>query len=320
MSIEIRYSDANRATIFERGAELKSLHLTPTNPPDTGGDWRREILWQGDPTYWGRTSPLLFPMVGALKGDETTIGTRKVNIPKHGFCRDADFIMSQTASNEVVFTKTADEETYAMFPFRWTLRVHYRILAGRIKMTYIVTNNETKREMPYCIGAHPAFNIPFGNKFEDDYDTFGNYKIIFDKEENTQAVKFDIANGHFDPRLPSKKLNGNVLRLKHTDYLDDCLYYPELNSNSLLITRDGASGVRVTWENYTGVAFWTPMPPNDDTMLVDDLPPPADFLCVEPWCGSADWFDSDGIFANKRGIEKLQPSETKRYSVTIGIE
>ena len=40
------------------GAELKSLRRT-----DTG----TEYLWCGDPTYWSRTSPVLFPFVGGVK-------------------------------------------------------------------------------------------------------------------------------------------------------------------------------------------------------------------------------------------------------------
>lgn len=42
------------------GAELKSVINKETN---------QEYMWQGDPAYWGRTSPVLFPFVGRLKND-----------------------------------------------------------------------------------------------------------------------------------------------------------------------------------------------------------------------------------------------------------
>ncbi len=44
--------------IDSMGAELKSLKRV-----DTG----TEYMWEGDPAYWKRTSPVLFPLVGGLK-------------------------------------------------------------------------------------------------------------------------------------------------------------------------------------------------------------------------------------------------------------
>ena len=29
----------------------------------------REYLWQADPTFWGKHAPVLFPIVGSLRGD-----------------------------------------------------------------------------------------------------------------------------------------------------------------------------------------------------------------------------------------------------------
>jgi galactose mutarotase-like enzyme len=42
------------------GAELNSLKRVDTN---------LEYLWQGNPQYWNRHSPVLFPIVGRLKDD-----------------------------------------------------------------------------------------------------------------------------------------------------------------------------------------------------------------------------------------------------------
>ena len=43
--------------ISSKGAEMKSLKDNKTN---------QEYLWHGDSAYWGRTSPVLFPIVGNL--------------------------------------------------------------------------------------------------------------------------------------------------------------------------------------------------------------------------------------------------------------
>lgn len=40
-------------TVISAGAEMKSLKDTKT---------RQEYLWQADPEFWGRTSPILFQL------------------------------------------------------------------------------------------------------------------------------------------------------------------------------------------------------------------------------------------------------------------
>lgn len=48
MTTELKTKNA-KAVIASEGAELKSLVI--------GG---REIMWCGDPAFWGKTSPVLF--------------------------------------------------------------------------------------------------------------------------------------------------------------------------------------------------------------------------------------------------------------------
>ena len=43
--------------VEEHGAELKSLVRKNTG---------KEYMWKADPKFWGRTSPVLFPFVGAV--------------------------------------------------------------------------------------------------------------------------------------------------------------------------------------------------------------------------------------------------------------
>jgi len=47
-----------RVEIDSLGAELKSVKDKSTG---------QEYMWQADPAFWGRTSPILFPFVGKLK-------------------------------------------------------------------------------------------------------------------------------------------------------------------------------------------------------------------------------------------------------------
>ena len=45
--------------VSDHGAEIKSLKKLG-----------KELMWQADPAFWGRTSPVLFPLVGNFYGKE----------------------------------------------------------------------------------------------------------------------------------------------------------------------------------------------------------------------------------------------------------
>lgn len=52
--------------VEEHGAELKSLVRKNTG---------KEYMWKADPKFWGRTSPVLFPFVGAVRKTVSHQGT-----------------------------------------------------------------------------------------------------------------------------------------------------------------------------------------------------------------------------------------------------
>ncbi|MBQ2082883.1 MAG: hypothetical protein II468_04505, partial [Lachnospiraceae bacterium] len=68
------------ATIAAKGAELISFKK---------GD--REYMWDADPAFWGRTSPVLFPVVGSLKNKQFTDNGVTYPMGQHGFARDTEF-------------------------------------------------------------------------------------------------------------------------------------------------------------------------------------------------------------------------------------
>ena len=66
----------------ENGAEMQRI---------LGLHSKHEYLWNGDPTYWDRHNPLLFPIVGKLRNGETKIKGSTYKIPKHGFISNEKF-------------------------------------------------------------------------------------------------------------------------------------------------------------------------------------------------------------------------------------
>ena len=62
MSIISLSNDVISAQINTLGAELCSLKNTEN----------KDFIWEGDPAYWGKHSPVLFPIVGTLKNNTYT--------------------------------------------------------------------------------------------------------------------------------------------------------------------------------------------------------------------------------------------------------
>lgn len=72
-----------------------------------------EYIWQRDPAHWKSCSPLLFPTVGNCRDGKYTLNGKTYTIPKHGFCRNADFAVSVLSEQEASFTLTDSPETRA---------------------------------------------------------------------------------------------------------------------------------------------------------------------------------------------------------------
>ena len=66
-------------TIDDLGAELVSIY---------DKKYSRELIWQGDPAWWKRQAPILFPNVGKFYGGEYLYQGRHYVQDQHGFARD----------------------------------------------------------------------------------------------------------------------------------------------------------------------------------------------------------------------------------------
>ena len=59
----------------EFGAELTSIKSNSNNT---------EYLWNGDPSYWKRQSPILFPFVGSVKNKSYSYKGKTYPMSQHG--------------------------------------------------------------------------------------------------------------------------------------------------------------------------------------------------------------------------------------------
>ncbi len=282
MDITLKNGDVS-AKIISKGAELKSLIVNG-----------RELMWRADPAFWGKTSPLLFPMIGTLKAGKTMINGEEYSITKHGFARDMELTPEDISPNSVMLSLEQNDTTLAMFPFDFRFTVRYTIKADGLTITYRVRNNSDK-PMPFCIGAHPAFAC--------DGD-MTDYRLEFPKLESAAVPNYNLGTGLHEENNRRVLMNEDtVLPLSHEMFYEDVCYFDKLRSRSVQLLCKDNKGVRVDFPDFTSLGVWQ----------AKDAP----FLCIEPWCGSADFDDCTGVFAEKRDIEILQPDTEKAFTYSI---
>jgi galactose mutarotase-like enzyme len=271
------------AKIISKGAELKSLVVDG-----------RELMWRADPAFWGKTSPLLFPMIGTLKDGKTLINGAEYKITKHGFARDLELTPESVSGTSVLFSLEQSDYTKAMYPFDFKFTVRYTLKADGVTVTYRVKNNSGS-DMPFCIGAHPAFAC--------DGD-FGDYRLEFQKIETADCPLYNLSTGlHEENTRTNIITEDTVLPLSHELFYNDVRYMDKLRSRSVQFLDKDNKGVRVDFPDFTSLGIWQ----------AKDAP----FLCIEPWCGSADFDDCTGVFAEKRGVEILAPGAEKAFTYAI---
>ena len=125
------------------GAELQSI-------TDNNG---REYLWQADPDFWPRHSPILFPIVCSVNNDTYTVDGKQYHLPRHGFARDTEFTLVRQSKDRVTYALHDSEETLKVYPYHFNLAISYRLDGNKVVVTWHVEKQWYGRSYPYRIVA-----------------------------------------------------------------------------------------------------------------------------------------------------------------------
>ena len=283
--MEITLKNGNSsAKIISKGAELKSYIANG-----------KELMWCADEKYWGKTSPFLFPMIGNLKNGKTIIDGTEYAISKHGFARDNEFTVESYDETSAVFSLSENSKTLESYPFSFKVTITYTLNENNLIISYNVVNNSEK-DMPYCIGGHPAFACD---------KPFDSYKLVFEQNETVSSPIMNLETRMWGDNNRIRRLeNSKDFPLEYSLFDNDCVYFDTIKSKSCSLISEN-EGVKVSWSGFETLGVWTPDHKN------------APFVCIEPWCGCDDYDTDSGIFAEKRGIQILKSGEDKNYSITI---
>ncbi|OQY42808.1 MAG: aldose epimerase [Fusobacteriia bacterium 4572_74] len=278
------------ATIDSHGAELKSLKFIENN---------EEFMWNADPEFWGRTSPVLFPIVGGLKANKYSYCEKTYEMGQHGFARDNEFEITFHGKDKIIFLLESNEKTLKNYPFEFKFYMEYSLENGCLSIEYKV-ENLSHEEMYFSIGAHPAFSTPV-----DENVKISDYYLEFEKNETASILPLE---GRNISRNTIKFLeDSKKIELSENLFKDDALIFKDLNSKKVsLKCKKNARVVTMDYSNFEYIAFWNKVG--------------AEFVCLEPWNGIADFIDASGKLEEKDGILKLKDQEKYKASFKIKVK
>lgn len=278
-------------TFSTLGAELQSIM-------DADG---KEYLWQADPAFWNRHSPLLFPIVCGLWEDTYRLQGKEYRLGRHGFARDTEFKVIAKGDSQVIFALHDSPETMNDYPFHFNLSVSYKLRDNKVHVVWHVENTDDK-PIFFQIGGHPAFNVPGllpGEPLKG--------RLKFDNAEPIRL--FGNIGGCIDKgRREQVETEDGVWAFTQESFKDDAVIFDHSQIKHVeLLNPNGEAEVTLDFKT-PAVGIWSPYGKE------------APFVCIEPWYGIHDWAEYDGDFRDKHLMNILLPGASfmSEYVITIG--
>lgn len=272
-----------KAQIKHLGAELFSLK----------NNANKEFIWDGNAAFWGKHSPVLFPIIGTLKNNMYYYQGKEYYLSRHGFAREMEFQLIEKSENSATFSLNSSTETRKVYPFDFELQICYSLEENKLNIDYKIFNNNDSI-LPFSIGAHPAFALP--KSFED-------YALSFNRNE--VLTSYQLENDLLSDTTEIIEMTDNKVPLRYSLFKKDALIFKKLQSKSITILEHKNPLLRIRFDNFPNLGIWTK---NN-----------APFLCIEPWLGYSDTADSIGNIIEKEGIQLLEAKQSMNCNFSIEI-
>lgn len=280
------------AAVSDMGAELISLKKDG-----------REYIWTGDPLYWNGHNPILFPVIGFLKNGKTRFDRKEYAIPKHGYARKSLFSLVRQSDDSITLAMTDNDLTREGYPFSFRLEVTHTLKDDGFVTAFRVDNLSDK-EMPFMLGGHTGFCLPFSDGY-----SFSDHTLIFEKEEQDVTL-LEAVNGQLieDPvGTPNFMKGSDRIPLDYPLFDRDALILKGLASRKVALCDKDGKGVQVDFQGFDLLGIWTP--PGKE----------APFLCIEPWNGVNAYINESPEFSDKPNIRKVASGKSYEASYSVRI-
>lgn len=284
-------NDRLSVRVSSKGAQLMSLYSNSR---------RKEYLWQGDPVYWGDRAPLLFPTCSRIAGDRITVKGQEYFLPVQGFAKNMEFAAVEEGIDRLVLEVSSDEKTLAMFPYPFRLQVTFSLEGEKLIEKFNVINCGSE-DMYFSLGSHPGFFCPI-----DLHESTDDYVLEFDEEQN--ICRYETED--FTKLLlheTSPFITGKELSLNDAFFADGPKLLGGLNACCIrLRSKKSGQFVEMGIRGFPYMALW-------------GLNGRMTFLCMEPWCGTSDFADTDHNWEAKPGNVQLGPNRSFERELTFMV-
>ena len=278
--------------LSEMGAEATRIYDKKTGA---------EILWEADPAYWKRHSPVLFPNVGKTYHNTVLINGTHYPTSQHGFARDSSFKCICKKDDAASFLLVSSDETKEVYPFDFELVISYTLQENSLRVEWEV-RNPGDEDMYFTIGGHPAF------RFAKSEEKKSDYILKFPGKNELRYILINPSEAAADPeKVHTLDLKDSCYPVTEEMFENDALIFDDGQIEEVwLCHKDGTPYVGVKCEGFPNFGIWS----------VKDAP----FVCLEPWMGRCDDIGFNGELSQKPNVNKVAPGESfrKDYMIVAG--
>ena len=278
----------------KQGAELISLKVNGEEKIHQG----EACVDANGKIYWKRQYPVLFPTVGKCKKNQSIINGKNYEMQIDGFAKDMQFEPVSKLDNFHSYILKSEKKLLDKYPYEFSLTVTYRTEENKLTTIYKVIN-EGNVDMPFGIGAKPAFKIDL-----EDLEK-GNYYLEF--EENEDKIHFlYLVDGLVGTEYAKNIMDSKrTIPLNLSTFGNDAIIMKGMTSSKVSLKKKSTDKKVLTMDfsEFPYLGVWSK--------------PGAPFICIEPWKGLSDSIKSSGIFTEKTSIVLLKPNEEFDCKFTV---
>ena len=255
-----------------------------------------EHMWQADKSVWGYHAPILFPHTGKVVDGIIEAKGGAYESGQHGFARVMEHELTAISEDTIVMELHSCPETLARFPYECALISTFTLEGDTLHHTLTVENWD-EEAMPFGIGYHPAFNVPF-----DDKHVATDYEFRFSEMESPICLNCLptglVQDNHY-------YLGNNITSIPIDEKLfaNDSHCMVNLRSQTLGVYEVGTGrGVVCNIAEFPYTLIWS-------------KPGMPKFVCIEPWQSLPSPQNGSRNWNEKPAAAILNPGES--WSTTL---
>lgn len=274
-------------TVDSHGAELRSLQ----------DNKKTEYLWSGNPAYWGRISPVLFPFVGKTNGQAFRTKGREYSMTQHGFARDMEFQLLSQTPTALWFGLESNAETMEKYPYAFRLELGYRLERDALRVFWRVRNRQANRFPSRLAAIRPLSALCGWEKSKPSASCILTHRHLKSHRlarrglRCPERVRLALVNGYLP--LDAHLFDHDALVIEHHQCHEVSLCSPNKKPYLTIAFDAPLFGV------------WSPAGKH------------APFVCIEPWYGRCDAEGFSGTLSEREWGNTLPAGKVFEASYVI---